>query len=91
MASNSQQERAPDLDAIDWPEPRDCREDNDPMFDSTRSYVEQVDRYKRHQGKPTTRRTPIRKSFGRPKPKARRPRWKDSTVLPRSNGDGMRS
>jgi hypothetical protein len=33
----------------DWP-----HEDDDPLFDSTRDYVEQMDRYKQHQGKPIT-------------------------------------
>ena len=42
---------------IDWPEPADGDEDLDPLFDSTRSYVEQIDRYKQHQGKPTTRKS----------------------------------
>jgi hypothetical protein len=31
-------------------------EDPDPLYDSTRDYVEQVDRFKRYQGKPTQRR-----------------------------------
>jgi hypothetical protein len=44
---------APDVDAYDWPEPDDGDEDDDPLFDSTREFVEQVDRYKEHQGKPT--------------------------------------
>ena len=43
---------APDVDDYDWPEPQDGNEDDDPLFDSTRSYVEQIDRYKQHQGKP---------------------------------------
>ena len=42
---------APDVDDFDWPEPDDGDEDDDPLFDSTRDYVEQVDRYKEHQGK----------------------------------------
>ncbi len=47
---------APDLDAVEWPEPRESAdEDPDPLFDSTRDYVEQIDRYKRHQGRPTSR------------------------------------
>jgi hypothetical protein len=45
-----------DFEAIDWPEPNEADEDPDPLFDSTRAYVEQIDRYKRHQGKPTERR-----------------------------------
>jgi hypothetical protein len=44
---------APDVDDYDWPEPQDGDEDDDPLFDSMRSYVEQIDRYKAHQGKPT--------------------------------------
>jgi hypothetical protein len=44
---------APDVDQIDWPEPREGDEDDDPLFDSTRDYVEQIDRYKEHQDKPT--------------------------------------
>jgi hypothetical protein len=34
----------------------DADEDEDPLFDSTRDYIEQIDRYKAHQGKPTERR-----------------------------------
>ncbi len=44
----------PDVDDYDWPEPGDGDEDDDPLFDSSRDYVEQVDRFKEHQGKPTT-------------------------------------
>ena len=52
-----------DLDAAElpmpeWPEPRDGDEDDDPLFDSTREYVEQIDRYKEHQGKATGYKTP---------------------------------
>jgi hypothetical protein len=46
---------APDVDGFGWPEPYDGVEDDDPLFDSTRDYVEQVDRYKQHQGKTTER------------------------------------
>ena len=49
------EERAPDLEAIDWPEPAIGDEADDPLFDSRRGYVEQVDRFKRYQGKPTSR------------------------------------
>ena len=48
--------QAPDPDGIDWPEPADGDEDDDPLFDSTRDYVEQIDRYKAFQDKPTARR-----------------------------------
>ena len=50
------QRKAPDLDLVDWPEPADGDEDGDPLFDSGRDYVEQIDRFKAHQGKPTERR-----------------------------------
>jgi hypothetical protein len=43
---------APDADAYDWPEPDDGDEDPDPMFDSGRGYLEQIERYREHQGKP---------------------------------------
>jgi hypothetical protein len=43
----------PDIDSYDWPQPQDGDEDDDPLFDSTPDYVEQVDRFKLHQGKPT--------------------------------------
>jgi hypothetical protein len=57
---------APDLDAYDWPEPDEGDDDDDPLFDSTRDFVDQVDRYKAHQGKPTE--APPRKKAG-PYPK----------------------
>ena len=44
---------APDVDEFDLPEPREPDEWEDPLFDSDRDYVEQNDRYKRHQGKRT--------------------------------------
>jgi hypothetical protein len=50
------QAAAPDLDTYSWPEPRQGNEDPDPLFDSTRDYVEQINRYKAHQGKPIERR-----------------------------------
>jgi hypothetical protein len=46
---------APNLDDYDWPEPRMGEEDSDPLFDSTRDYIEQINRYKAHQGKPIAR------------------------------------
>jgi hypothetical protein len=48
---------APDLDDYAWPEPRQGNEDPDPLFDSRRDYIEQINRYKAHQGKPTERRS----------------------------------
>jgi hypothetical protein len=40
---------------IEWPEGDEGDEDLDPLFDNTRDYVTQMDRYKAHQDKPTTR------------------------------------
>jgi hypothetical protein len=48
-------ERAPYLRDIEWPEPANGDEHPDPLFDSSRDYVTQIDRYKQHQGKLTTR------------------------------------
>jgi hypothetical protein len=45
----------PDLDAIEWPELNLDGEDDDPLFDSARAYLDQVAFYKRHQGKPADR------------------------------------
>jgi hypothetical protein len=43
---------APDPELFDWPEPAEVDEGAfDPLYDSTRSYVEQVDRFRKHQGK----------------------------------------
>jgi hypothetical protein len=43
---------APDPDLFDWPEPVEADEDDDdPLYDSKRGYVEQVDRFRRYQGK----------------------------------------
>jgi hypothetical protein len=41
-----------DLPDFDWPEPRPADEDPDPLYDSRRSYLDQIARYKRHLGKP---------------------------------------
>ena len=41
------------LDNADFPEPPDFEEDPDPLYDSSREYLEQIDRYKEHQGKTT--------------------------------------
>ena len=46
----------PDLDDIKWPEPADGDEHPDPLFDSRRSYVDQIAVYKEHQGRPTEKR-----------------------------------
>jgi hypothetical protein len=69
VMSESLDEQTPNLDEIEWPEPDEGDEDLDPLFDSTRDYVEQIDHYKEHQGKPTERRAyasrPERLKFGR--------------------------
>jgi hypothetical protein len=44
----------PDLDTIEWPE-LDGEDGADPLFDSTRDYLDQMESYKRHQGKPADR------------------------------------
>lgn len=46
-------ELAPYIDEIEWPEPSEADEDPDPLFDSQRDYVEQIDRYKEFQDRPT--------------------------------------
>jgi hypothetical protein len=44
---------ATDFDDVEWPEPEEGDEDDDPLFDSTREYLDQIDRFKLFQGKPT--------------------------------------
>jgi hypothetical protein len=44
----------PDPAEADWPEPKDGEDDDDPLFDSGRDYIDQMDRYKDHQDKPIT-------------------------------------
>jgi hypothetical protein len=47
------EEAAPDVDDFDWPEPAEADEgEDDPLYDSTRKYLEQLERYRVHQGKP---------------------------------------
>jgi len=51
------EDAAPDLeDPSLWPEPAAGDEHPDPLFDSTRDYLEQIEAYKRAQGKPLERR-----------------------------------
>ncbi len=46
------EDAAPDPDLFDWPEPAEADEwDDNPLYDSTRPYIEQVDRFREHQGK----------------------------------------
>jgi hypothetical protein len=63
--TNSLDEAVPDLDDAEWPEPAEGDEDRDPLFDSRRSYVQQIDRYKAHQGKPTARKPRQSRDQGR--------------------------
>jgi hypothetical protein len=44
-------DEAPDVEDIDWPEAEEGDDDDDPLFDSKRDYVDQIARYKVHQGK----------------------------------------
>jgi hypothetical protein len=51
----------PDIeDLADWPNPTPDDPHPDPLFDSSRDYLDQISRYKRHQGKPTARRERIK-------------------------------
>jgi hypothetical protein len=45
----------PDTSGVKWPKPKAGDEDSDPLFDSTRDYVDQIDCYKAFQGKRTER------------------------------------
>ena len=49
------EQNRPQLNDIKWCLEFIADEHPDPLYDSTRGYLEQVDRYKRHQGKPTAR------------------------------------
>jgi hypothetical protein len=42
----------PSADDYKWPEPKDGDEDDDPLYDSSRDYLDQLARYREHQGKP---------------------------------------
>jgi hypothetical protein len=50
------EDEQPVLSRWEWPEPSRPNEDRNPLFDAHRDYVDQIDRYKDHQGKPTARR-----------------------------------
>jgi hypothetical protein len=53
--------RMPDVEEIDWPEPADGDEDDDPLFDSARDYIEQIDRFRKHLDNSATKDAPERK------------------------------
>jgi hypothetical protein len=48
------EDEAPDIE--DWPDPYEADESDDQLYQSERGYLEQIARYKRHQGKPVERR-----------------------------------
>jgi hypothetical protein len=50
-------DEAPDLSEVEWPVPDAADPNDDPLFDSTRSYIDQIDRFKEFQGRPTERKT----------------------------------
>lgn len=50
------EERAPDVSEVRPNSGWQAKEELDPLYDSRRDYIEQIDRFKRHQGKPTQRR-----------------------------------
>jgi hypothetical protein len=41
----------PDPHLIEWAEPANADDDDDPLFDSTRDYEDQIERYRQHQGR----------------------------------------
>ena len=50
------EDRLPDLTEIEWPQP-EPPDEAEALYDSHRDYVEQIARYKLHQGKPVGRRS----------------------------------
>jgi hypothetical protein len=56
------EQNQPQIDDIDWCPEYTADEDPDPLYDSTRDYLDQIGRYKQHQGKPIARR--LRKNWG---------------------------
>jgi hypothetical protein len=44
------EDAAPDPDGFDWPAPAEGEEDDAALYASTRSYIEQVDLFRRHRG-----------------------------------------
>jgi len=59
MAEEIEAAAEPVIEAVDWPEPTNADDYDDPLFDSTRDYVDQINRYKAFQGK-TTERKPLK-------------------------------
>jgi hypothetical protein len=54
---SAMEEEGPDADEFEWPEPAEADEDSDPLYDSTRQYLKQVERFRRHKGKQHQRTT----------------------------------
>ncbi len=52
-AIRSETERAaqPAIDAVAWPQPQEAASATPPLFDSSRSYLDQIEHYRRFQGK----------------------------------------
>jgi hypothetical protein len=50
------EDSVPDADDFAWVAPEAPDDDEESLFDSQRGYVDQIDRYKQHLGKPTRRR-----------------------------------
>src|SRR5262249_13879997 len=61
---NDLNDRAPDPGEVEWPAPYDAAESDDQLFQSERGYIEQMDFYKAHQGRPTERRNQRKRSGG---------------------------
>jgi hypothetical protein len=57
------EEEAPDPDTYDWPEAKEPDEDDDPLYHSRRGYLEQLDRYHKHQGKAKPKKLFARRSY----------------------------
>jgi hypothetical protein len=58
-------DRTPDADEFEWVSPTPADEGDDALFDSSRSYLEQIDRYKAQLGQPTNSRRPPAKERAR--------------------------
>jgi hypothetical protein len=50
------EDNAPDVNEVEWPEGYVADESDDQLFQSERTYLDQIARYKQHQGKRITRR-----------------------------------
>ena len=48
---SAMEDEGPDADEFEWPQPAEADEDPDPLYNSTRSYFKQLERFRRHKGK----------------------------------------